>query len=77
MIEIYGRTDSSAVARLMWTVHELGLPHRRIARGGEFGGLDAAEYRAINPAGTIPGVRLEDGRTLWESNAIIRFLAEC
>lgn len=76
MIEIYGRTDSSAVARLMWTVHELGLPHRLIARGGEYGGLDEAEYRAINPAGTIPGVRLEDGRTLWESNAIIRFLAE-
>lgn len=76
MIEIYGRPDSSAVARLMWTVQELDLPHRRFDRGGDFGGLDLPEYKRMNPAGTIPAVRLPDGRTLWESNAIIRFLAE-
>lgn len=74
MITIYGRPDSSAVARLMWAVGELGLPHQRIDAGGAFGGLDTPDYRAMNPAGQIPAVKLADGRALWESNAIIRYL---
>ncbi|MEO1323275.1 MAG: glutathione S-transferase family protein [Pseudomonadota bacterium] len=74
MITIYGRPDSSAVARVMWTIGELGLEHQRIDWGGAFGGNDAAEYREMCPSGKIPAVRLEDDETLWESNAIIRYL---
>ncbi len=74
MITVYGRPDSSAVARLMWTICELDLPHKRIDAGGSFGGLDEPAYLAMNPAGAIPSVVLADGRTLWESNAIIRYL---
>lgn len=33
------------------------------------------EYLAINPTGTVPAIRLEDGRTLAESNAILAYLA--
>ena len=33
-------------------------------------------YLAINPTGTVPAIRLDDGRTLAESNAILAFLAE-
>lgn len=75
MITIYGRADSSAVARVMWTVGELDLPHRRLDWGGAFGGNDDAAYRQLNPAGRIPAVVFPDGATLWESNAIIRCLA--
>lgn len=75
MMTIYGRADSSAVARVMWTVGELDLPHRRLDWGGAFGGNDDAAYRQLNPAGRIPAVVLPDGATLWESNAIIRCLA--
>lgn len=75
MITVWGRPDSSAVARVMWTIGELGLPHRRIDVGGAFGGLEEPAYRAMNPAGRIPAVQLEDGRSLWESNTIIRYLA--
>ena len=76
MLTIYGRPDSSAVARVMWTVGELDLPHRRLDWGGAHGGNDDLAYRALNPAGRIPAVVLPDGAPLWESNAIIRCLAE-
>lgn len=34
------------------------------------------EYRAISPTGTVPAIRLDDGRVLAESNAILGFLAD-
>lgn len=34
------------------------------------------EYLAVSPTGTVPAIRLEDGRTLAESNAILAFLAD-
>ena len=33
-------------------------------------------YLAINPTGAVPAIRLDDGRVLAESNAILAFLAE-
>ncbi|KAF0185226.1 MAG: glutathione S-transferase family protein [Hyphomonadaceae bacterium] len=71
---ILGRADSSAVARVMWTVGELGLPHRRLDLGGKFGGLDDPAHRALNPGGRIPTLVTPGGEALWESNAIIRYL---
>jgi glutathione S-transferase len=74
VVTVFGRRDSSAVARVMWTIGELGLPFERLDRGGAFGGLDDPGYLALNPAGRIPALRLPTGVTLWESNAIIRYL---
>lgn len=34
------------------------------------------EYLAVNPTGTVPAIRLDDGRTLAESNAILAYLAD-
>lgn len=34
------------------------------------------EYLAVNPWGAVPAIRLDDGRVLSESNAILVFLAE-
>lgn len=73
VIEVWGRPDSSAVARVMWTLAELDLPVRRHDWGGAFGGNDNPAYRVMQPAGRIPAVRLPSGDTLWESNAIIRY----
>jgi glutathione S-transferase len=75
LLTLYGRPDSSAVARVMWTIGELGLPCRRIDWGGAHGGNDDPAYRRLQPAGRIPAVLLPDGTPLWESNAIIRCLA--
>ncbi len=58
----------------MWAVAETGKAYRRQDVGGSFGGLDTPDYRAMNPNGLVP--TLVDGDvTLWESNAIIRYLA--
>lgn len=74
VIEVWGRPDSSAVARVMWTLGELDLPVRRRDWGGAFGGNDDPDYRGMQPAGRIPALRLPTGEALWESNAIIRYL---
>ncbi len=74
MLRIWGRTNSINVQKVMWTVAELGLAHERVDAGGKFGGLDTAEYGALNPNRKVP--TLEDGDVvLWESNAIVRYLA--
>jgi glutathione S-transferase len=75
LIEVWGRADSSAVARVMWTLGELGLAARRHDWGGRFGGNDDPAFRAMQPAGRVPAVRLPSGEALWESGAIIRYLA--
>jgi len=74
MLKIWGRTSSINVQKVMWTVAELGLEHQQIDLGGKFGGLDTTEHLSRNPHGLIPVV--DDGGTvIWESHAIIRYLA--
>lgn len=34
------------------------------------------DYRRINSSGTVPAIRLDDGRVLAESNAILAYLAD-
>lgn len=74
-LTIWGRATSSNVQAVMWLVGELGLPHRRIDCGHAFGGLDAPEFRAMNPHGRIPVIRDGDGPPIFESGAILRYLA--
>jgi glutathione S-transferase len=74
MLTIWGRQNSINVQKVMWTIAELGLPHRRIDLGGAFGGNKEAQALARNPNGLVPV--LEDGDAIiWESNAIVRYLA--
>lgn len=74
MLTIWGRPGSSAVAKVMWTLGETGLPFVRVDWGGAFGGNDDPGFRAISPAGRIPAVRFANGSSLFESNAIVRHL---
>lgn len=74
MITVYGRATSSNVQAVMWGIGELGLAHERLDYGHTHGGLDTAEYRAMNPHGLVPTIR--DGElVVWESCAILRYLA--
>jgi glutathione S-transferase len=74
MLTLWGRATSTNVQKVMWACGELGLAYKRIDIGGPFGGNDDPAYRAKNPNGLIP--TLEDGDfVLWESNAILRYLA--
>jgi glutathione S-transferase len=72
MLTIWGRLNSHNVKKIAWFAVELGIDFVRHDVGGQFG-MDAA-YRAKNPNALIPTI--EDGDvTLWESNAILRYLA--
>ena len=74
MLTIWGRKSSFNVQKVMWLVGELQLAHRHIELGGQFGGLDTPEFRAMNPHGKVPVVD-DDGIVVWESHAILRYLA--
>lgn len=73
MIRLWGRTNSSNVMKVLWLLDELGLAYDRRDVGGPFGGTATPEYRALQPLGQIPALE-DDGFTLFESNAILRYL---
>src|SRR5262245_11617671 len=74
MIEVWGRRSSINVQKVMWAIGELGLDHRRHTVGGSFGGNRDKAYLAMNPNGLVPVMREADV-VMFESNAIVRFLA--
>lgn len=74
MLKILGRKNSSNVQEVLWCCAELGLAFEREDYGREFGGNDTPEFLALNPNGTVP-VIVDDGVVLWESNTIVRYLA--
>lgn len=75
MLRIWGRANSSNVMKLLWLCEELGIGFERIDAGGAFGGTRTPEYLARNPNALVPVIEEEDGFVLWESNAILRYLA--
>lgn len=75
MLTVWGRKTSSNVQALMWCIGELGLPYERHDAGHRYGGTDTPEFRAMNPNGTVPVLRDGGGEPLWETGAILRYLA--
>jgi glutathione S-transferase len=75
MLRIWGRKTSVNVQKVMFAVGELGLKHERLDFGGPFGKLDTPEYGLLNPNRLVPTID-DNGFVLWESNAIIRHLAQ-
>lgn len=75
MLKVWGRKTSINVQKVMFAVGELGLAHQRVDAGGTFGKTDTPEYSAMNPNRLVPTIE-DDGLVLWESNAIVRHLAQ-
>jgi glutathione S-transferase len=80
MMKIYGRKSSINVQKVLWCLAEMGRfegrDYERIDAGLEFGVNDTPAYLKMNPMGLVP-VLVEDDFVLWESNAIVRYLAAC
>ena len=74
MLKIWGRLTSVNVQKVVWCADELGLDYERIDAGGKYGLVDTPAYRAMNPNGLVPVID-DGGFVLWESNAIVRYLA--
>ena len=73
MLKIHGRANSVNVQKVLWAADECGVAYARSDVGGAFGGNDQPWFRAMNPNGVVPTID-DDGYTLWESNAIVRYL---
>ena len=76
MITVWGRTNSTNVKKVLWCLEELELPYNSIPAGGEYGINHDADYLEMNPNGLVPCLRDDEtGLVLWESGAIVRYLA--
>ncbi len=62
------------VQKVLWCCEELGLAYQRIDAGRHFGVVDTPEFLALNPNGLVPTID-DGGFVVWESNAIVRYLA--
>ena len=74
MLRIWGRSNSINVQKVLWCCGELDVPYHRVDVGGPFGGNREPEYLRLNPNGLVPTIS-DGGFVLWESNAIVRYLA--
>jgi glutathione S-transferase len=74
MLKVWGRRNSFNVQKVMWLIGELDLPHERIDAGGPFGLVNDPFFLAMNPHGRVP-VIVDDDTVVWESHAILRYLA--
>ena len=74
MLKVWGRKNSINVQKVMWAVGELALDHERVDAGGQFGRTKDPEYLAMNPNALVPTID-DNGFVLWESNAVVRYLA--
>lgn len=74
MLKIWGRTNSINVQKVLWSCAEMKVTYERIDAGMQFGVNNTPEFRALNPNGLVPMID-DDGFVLWESHAIVRYLA--
>jgi glutathione S-transferase len=74
MIKLYGgpRTRAGIVH---WYLEELGLAHESVTVNLQAGEQHRPEFRAINPIGKVPALA-DDGVKVWESGAILLYLAD-
>jgi glutathione S-transferase len=75
-MKIYGDSISGNCLKVKWVADSLGLPYDWIETSVLKSQSRTPEFLAMNPAGQVPAVILDDGRPLAQSNAIILHLAE-
>ena len=76
MITLYDYLDSGNGYKIRLLLAQLERPYRHVELDIMRGETRTSAFLAINPNGRIPALGLEDGRQLWESDAILWYLAE-
>ena len=74
-MRIFGDLASGNCLKVKYTVDFLKIPYRWMPVDIMSGGSRTPAFLAMNPVGQVPVIRLDDGRCLSQSNAIIRYLA--
>jgi len=75
VVTLFGRASSVNVQRVMWCCAEVGVGWDRVDVGGPFGGTATPAFLAMNPNAMVPVLR-DGALVVWESNSIVRYLAE-
>ncbi|QDZ11305.1 glutathione S-transferase family protein [Devosia ginsengisoli] len=75
MLRVLGRVTSINVRKVLWALDELGLAYEREDWGLPLRDPKVPEFLALNPNGQVPVV-IEGDFVLWESNAVLIYLAE-
>jgi glutathione S-transferase len=73
-MKLYAHPFSSAAFKVFAVIHELGVPCETITVDMAKGQHKSPEYLAVNPNGKVPTL-VDDGFMVWESNAILTYLA--
>ena len=76
MIKIYGDLRSGNCYKVKLILHLLDMEHEWIHVDILKSETHTDEFKAINPNAKIPAMVMDGGDCLWESNAILNFLAE-
>jgi len=74
-MKIYGDSNSGNCLKVKWVCDVLALPYDWIDVDTLKHETRTAQFLKLNGAGQVPTVAFDDGRTLAQSNAIIRYLA--
>lgn len=75
MLTVWGRKTSSNVQALMWCIGEMELPYVRHDIGHKYKGTETDFYYSLNPNRTVPVLQDGTAPPLWETGAILRYLA--
>jgi glutathione S-transferase len=76
MITLYGSLDSGNCYKPRLLAAKLGVRFRHVEVNSRDGSTRTPEFLAKNPNGKVPLMELDDGRLLWESNAMLLYLGE-
>ena len=76
MIRLYDYLPSGNGYKVRLLLTQLGIPFERIELNITKGETRTPEFLRKFPNGRIPAVELDDGKLLFESNAIISYFAE-
>jgi glutathione S-transferase len=74
-MKIHGDSISGNCLKVKWVCDRLALPFTWVAVDVLRRETRTTPFLKLNSAGQVPTVEFDDGRTLAESNAIIRYLA--
>jgi glutathione S-transferase len=75
LIKIYGDTNSGNCLKVKWVCDHLALSYSWVNIDTLKGETRTPEFLERNSAGQVPVIEFDDGRSLAQSNAIIRYLA--
>lgn len=76
MITLYDYLPSQNAYKIRLLLSHLDRPYHTEMISIFEGEGQQKDYLNINPTGAVPALRLEDGRTIAESNAILMYLAD-